>query len=147
MAKKKTVSLQTEQLNTTALLTDFDKYLLGEGTHERAYEKMGAHLVEIEGKKGVHFAVWAPSARQVYIMGDFNDWHSESHPMNSSDSGIWTLFVPGLEEYTLYKYRIITQRGESLDKADPYGFAMEQRPKTASVVVNLDRYQWGDGDT
>ncbi|GAB4423653.1 MAG: 1,4-alpha-glucan branching enzyme [Anaerolineae bacterium] len=127
-------------------LTDFDKYLLGEGTHERTYEKMGAHLVELNGESGVHFAVWAPNARLVTIMGDFNDWDGESHPMNSSDSGIWTLFLPGLGEYTLYKYRVTGPTGETFDKADPYGFAMEQRPKTGSVVVNLDRYQWGDDD-
>ena len=125
-------------------ITDFDKYLLAEGTHERAYEKMGAHLIELNGVEGVHFAVWAPNARQVYLMGEFNNWHGESHPLNSSDSGVWTLFVPGLPEYAVYKFRIVTKSGQSFDKADPYGFAMEQRPKTASVVVNLDRYQWSD---
>jgi 1,4-alpha-glucan branching enzyme len=127
-------------------LTDFDKYLMAEGTHERAYEKMGSHLIELDGVKGVHFAVWAPNARNIYLMGEFNDWHGENHPMHSSDSGVWTLFVPGLEEYAVYKYRIVAKSGESFDKADPYGFAMEQRPKTASVVVDLDRYQWGDED-
>lgn len=126
-------------------LTDFDRYLLSEGTHERTYEKMGAHLVEREGERGVHFAVWAPNARQIYILGDFNRWE-ESHPMHSSDSGVWTLFIPDLEEYTVYKYRIVGKDGQSFDKADPYGFAMEQRPKTASVVADLERYQWGDGD-
>ena len=139
MAKKKTVPAKP-----TFALTDFDKYLIGQGTHERTYEKLGAHLTEIDGQKGVHFAVWAPNARTVYLMGTFNDWHGESHPMHPSDSGIWTLFMPGLAEYTVYKYRIVSQAGESLDKADPYGFAMEQRPKTASVVTNLARYQWGD---
>jgi 1,4-alpha-glucan branching enzyme len=79
-------------------------------------------------------------------MGDFNSWHSESYPMHPSNSGIWTLFVPGLQEYAVYKYRIVSQSGESFDKADPYGFAMEQRPKTGSVVTNLDHYQWDDGD-
>ncbi len=133
-------------MSTTTILSDFDSYLIGEGSHERTYEKMGAHLVEIDGQKGVHFSVWAPNARHVYVMGEFNRWHGEKHPMNSSDSGIWTLFVPGLAEYTVYKYRIVPQSGESFDKADPYGFAMEQRPRTASVVVDLDRYQWGDGD-
>ncbi len=127
-------------------LTDFDKYLIGQGTHERTYEKLGAHLTEIDGKKGVHFAVWAPNARAVYLMGNFNDWNGESHPLHPSDSGIWTLFVAGLEEYAVYKYRVVAQSGESMDKADPYGFAMEQRPKTASVVTNLERYQWGDTD-
>ena len=135
----------TEQ-SRFAFVTDFDMYLLGEGTHERTYEKMGAHLTELDGKKGVHFAVWAPNARAVSVMGEFNNWDSTTHRMNSSDSGIWTLFIPELEEYTLYKYRVFTQSGEAFDKADPYGFAMEQRPKTGSVVVNLDKYNWGDSD-
>lgn len=126
-----------------AWLTDFDKYLLSEGTHQRTYEKMGAHLVKQDETDGVHFAVWAPNAQQVYVLGDFNRWE-ESHPLQSSDSGVWTLFIPGLEEHTVYKYRILTQAGQRFDKADPYGFAMEQRPKTASVVADLDRYQWGD---
>ncbi|MCL4299637.1 MAG: 1,4-alpha-glucan branching protein GlgB [Anaerolineae bacterium] len=147
MTKRKTGSAkEVPPADSAPFLTDFDLYLIGQGTHERAYEKMGAHLTEQNGEKGVHFAVWAPNARQVYLMGDFNGWHGESHPMHSSNSGIWTLFVPGLEEYAVYKYRVISQRGESFDKADPYGFAMEQRPKTGSVVTNVDRYQWGDGD-
>jgi 1,4-alpha-glucan branching enzyme len=119
---------------------------MGEGSHERAYEKMGAHLVEVNGQKGVHFAVWAPNARNIQVVGDFNKWNGENYYMNSHDSGIWTLFIPGLAEYTVYKYRIITPSGQTIDKADPYGFAMEQRPRTASVVANLDRYQWGDND-
>jgi 1,4-alpha-glucan branching enzyme len=147
MTKRKTTSVQESPPGKSgSFLTDFDIYLIGQGTHERAYEKMGAHLTEINGEKGVHFAVWAPNARQVYLMGDFNNWHGESHPMHSSDSGIWTLFVSGLAEFAVYKYRVVSQRGESFDKADPYGFAMEQRPKTGSVVANLDRYQWGDAE-
>jgi 1,4-alpha-glucan branching enzyme len=133
-------------LTGTTMLTDFDCYLMGEGSHERTYEKMGAHLIESNGVKGIHFAVWAPNASQVYLMGDFNGWHESRHPLNSSNSGIWTLFVPGLEEHTLYKYRIVSRSGESFEKADPYGFAMEQRPRTASVVVDLDRYNWSDAD-
>src|SRR4028119_136041 len=96
--------------------TDFDKHLLGEGTHERAHEKRGAHLTQFDGESGVHFAVWAPNARQVSVVGDFNGWNGESHPMQPSDSGIWTLFVPGLQEHTVYKYRVVTQSGENLDK-------------------------------
>jgi 1,4-alpha-glucan branching enzyme len=138
MAKKKA------QFDIQTLLTDFDKYLLGEGTHERTYEKLGAHLVELNDQAGVHFAVWAPNARSVSVIGDFNGWDSRSHPLNSSDSGIWSLFIPDLAEYTVYKYRIIAQNGDSFDKADPYGFAMEQRPKTGSVVADLERYRWGD---
>ncbi len=128
------------------VITDFDAYLIGEGSHERAYEKMGTHLIEIDGKKGVHFSVWAPNAMQVYLIGDFNGWHGESHSLTSSDSGIWTLFVPDLSEYTVYKYRVASRTGESFEKADPYGFAMELRPRTASVVTDIDRYQWNDGE-
>ncbi|MDQ3813877.1 MAG: 1,4-alpha-glucan branching protein GlgB [Armatimonadota bacterium] len=127
-------------------LTDFDKYLWGEGTHERAYEKMGAHIIELMGKRGVFFSVWAPSAREVYLIGDFNYWNGKDYPLTPSDSGIWTTFVEGLGEHTVYKYRVVSQNGESFDKADPFGFAMEQRPRTASVVADLDRYQWGDDE-
>ena len=133
-------------MSNTTILSDFDQYLMGEGSHERLYEKMGSHLVEMEGKRGVHFAVWAPNARQVYLMGDFNSWHDESHPLTSSNSGIWTLFVPELVENTVYKYRVLSQSGESFEKADPYGFAMELRPSTASVVADINRYKWSDGD-
>lgn len=130
----------------SVLISDFDKYLISQGTHERTYEKLGAHLTELDGKQGVHFAVWAPNARQVSVVGDFNEWQPDSHTMMPSDSGIWTAFIPNLGEYTVYKYHIVTQSGDGFDKSDPYGFGMEQRPKTASVVVNLDRYQWGDSD-
>jgi 1,4-alpha-glucan branching enzyme len=126
------------------ILTDFDKYLLGEGTHERSYEKLGAHLVDVDGEPGVHFAVWAPNADSIAIIGDFNDWSDTKNRMNSSDSGIWTIFIPGLTEHTVYKLRVFSRSGEWYDKADPYGFGMEQRPKTASVVTDLDRYEWGD---
>ena len=125
-------------------LSNFDRYLISEGTHERAYEKLGAHLIRFGSSDGVVFAVWAPNARQVAVIGDFNDWNATTHPMHSSDSGIWSLFVPGLDQFAVYKYRITTQHGEQLDKADPFGFAMEQRPRTGSVVADLDRYQWRD---
>ncbi len=117
---------------------------MGEGSHERTYEKMGAHLCEINGEKGVHFAVWAPNAQQVHLIGEFNQWHGKSHALLPSDSGIWTLFVAGLPIYSVYKYRVISKSGESFDKADPYGFAMELRPRTASVVTDLDIYKWND---
>jgi 1,4-alpha-glucan branching enzyme len=86
-------------------LSHFDRYLISEGTHERAYEKLGAHLVEFEGKKGAVFAVWAPNARQVSVVGDFNGWDPAAHPMHSSDAGIWSLFIPRLPEFSVYKYR------------------------------------------
>jgi 1,4-alpha-glucan branching enzyme len=127
-------------------LTDFDKYLIGEGTHERSYEKLGAHLVSFDGQDGIVFAVWAPNAREVSLIGDFNSWNGQLHPLHSSDSGIWTIFIPGLREYTVYKYRITCQNGEQFDKSDPYGFAMELRPNTSSVTVDLDSYDWQDTD-
>ncbi|MCW5198415.1 1,4-alpha-glucan branching protein GlgB [Desulfobulbus sp. F4] len=127
-------------------LSDFDKYLIGEGTHERAYEKLGAHLVSFAGQEGIVFAVWAPNAREVSVIGEFNGWNGQNHSMHSSDSGIWSLFIPGLKEHTVYKYRLITQQNEQFDKSDPYGFAMELRPSTGSVAANLDSYQWQDQD-
>ncbi len=124
-----------------------DKHLFAEGTHERIYEKLGAHPTEMDGVRGVHFAVWAPNAREVYLIGDFNYWNSTQHPMQSlGESGIWTRFEPGLEPGALYKYRIVTQNGQTLDKADPYAFAAELRPQTASIVADLDTYTWGDAD-
>ncbi len=125
-------------------LSNFDRYLISEGTHERAYEKLGAHLARFDGVDGVVFAVWAPNARQVAVVGDFNDWNSGLHPMHSSNAGIWTLFIPGLSEFCVYKYRITAQNHEQFDKADPFGFAMEERPRTGSVVADLARHQWRD---
>ena len=125
-------------------LSNFDRYLISEGTHERAYEKLGAHLICFGKENGVVFSVWAPNARQVAVVGDFNHWDGSLHPMHPSDNGIWTLFIPGLSEFTVYKYRITSPSGEEQDKADPYGFSMEERPRTGSVVANLDRHQWQD---
>lgn len=126
------------------LLSNFDKHLFSEGTFERAYEKLGAHLTKHHGKDGVNFAVWAPNALRVNLIGDFNNWDKEKHPMHPSESGIWTIFVPGLKEYTVYKYCITTNDSQELDKSDPYGFYMELRPKTGSIVIDLDQYQWQD---
>ncbi|MCI5207728.1 MAG: 1,4-alpha-glucan branching protein GlgB [Candidatus Electrothrix sp. ATG2] len=125
-------------------LGDLDKYLFGEGTHERSYEKLGAHLVTFDGQEGVVFAVWAPNAHQVSVIGDFNDWKGDACLMHPSNAGIWTIFVPGLKEHIVYKYRITATHNEQFDKSDPYGFAMELRPGTGSVVSNLDSYQWQD---
>ncbi|MDM8529216.1 1,4-alpha-glucan branching protein GlgB [Anaerolineales bacterium HSG24] len=131
---------------STEWLTDYDRHLFSEGNHERLYEKMGAHVIELNGKKGVHFSVWAPNAVQVEIGGNFNDWDSSNHHMFGSESGIWTLFIPDIGENTLYKYRVITPTGEKFDKSDPFGFCMEQRPKTGSVVCDLDSYEWNDAE-
>ena len=128
------------------LLTDYDLYLFGEGTHYKNYEKLGAHVREVQGIRGVHFAVWAPNAQRVSVVGDFNLWDGRTHAMrNRGASGIWEIFMPGLEEGALYKVEILSRVNHSLGlKSDPYGFAAEVRPETASIVCNIDRYQWND---
>lgn len=130
-----------------AFLTDYDLYLLGEGTHYRLYDKLGAHLIEQNGKSGTHFAVWAPNARAVSVVGDFNAWRADAFALQSrGTSGIWTGFVPGVQAGALYKYAITSQYGNHhVEKADPCGFAAEIRPQTASKVWDLSRYVWNDG--
>lgn len=127
-------------------LTDFDEYLLAEGTHLYMYRRLGAHLTENAGQSGVSFAVWAPNALRVSVVGDFNNWDGRRHPMRfHHNSGIWDLFIPGIGEGTLYKYEIKTRyMNYTVLKADPVGFLSEVRPRTASVVWNLDKYQWND---
>ena len=128
------------------LLTDYDLYLLNEGRHWQCYNRLGAHLRTIDGVEGVNFAVWAPNATGVSIVGDFNNWDGRRHPMRKHiPSGFWELFVPGLSEGTLYKYQI-RHHDEVFEKSDPYGFAAEVPPRTASKVVDLDRYHWHDVD-
>jgi len=128
------------------VLSDFDLHLLGEGTHYRNWEKLGAHVREIAGVQGVVFAVWAPNARRVSVVGDFNNWDGRRHPMRArGGSGIWELFIPGLAEGDIYKYEIKARgSGAILLKADPYAFYSEIRPKTASIVQNITRYEWHD---
>ncbi len=130
------------------LLSDFDLHLLSEGTHYRNWEKLGAHLRRVDGVDGVHFAVWAPSASRVAVIGDFNDWDPASHPMRlHPDAGVWELFIPGVRTGALYKYRVESADGQyRMDKADPCGFAAEIRPLTASKVWDIDRYAWNDAD-
>ncbi|NDJ84732.1 MAG: 1,4-alpha-glucan branching enzyme, partial [Chloroflexi bacterium] len=130
------------------LLTDYDLYLFGEGRYRHAYEKMGAHLIEVNGVRGVNFAVWAPNAYRVSVIGDFNAWDARVHPMKSHGlSGVWELFVPGLEEWTHYKFDLRSRvGGYRTEKADPYSHYNEQRPRTASIVVDLDSYAWGDDE-
>ncbi len=130
------------------VLTDFDLHLIGEGSHYKKYEKLGAHVMEIEGVKGVHFAVWAPNAKNVSLIGDFNNWNSKTHPMHSlGSSGIWELFVPGLGEGAVYKFEIRSRHNKyTAQKADPFAFYFELRPKSASIVYDLDGYRWSDGE-
>jgi len=131
-----------------SFLTDFDLYLLGEGTHHRLYDKLGAHLIEQDGVAGTHFAVWAPNARTVSVIGDFNHWDASKHPLRSlGSSGVWVGFVPGVASGALYKYYIESQyNGYRVEKADPLGFAAEIRPLSASKVWDLSRYTWNDAD-
>jgi len=127
-------------------LTDFDIYLFNAGDHHRIYEKLGAHYAEVSGIGGVQFAVWAPSARSVSVIGEFNSWDRRHHAMRVlGSSGIWEIFIPGLPEKALYKFQVKTQSGYVADKTDPYGTEMELRPRTASRVNFLRGYAWNDG--
>jgi 1,4-alpha-glucan branching enzyme len=128
------------------LLSDLDLYLMGEGRHYDTYEKLGAHVHTVSGVRGVNFAVWAPSARRISVVGDFNQWDGRVNPMRArGSSGVWELFLPEMDEGAIYKYEIIGPRGELLPlKADPYGFRSELRPHTGSIVARLDTYQWND---
>src|SRR5258708_5489931 len=130
----------------TLWLTDYDLHLFGEGTHLRAYEKLGAHPGEMDGRRGVHFAVWAPNAARVSVVGDHNGWDPRSHPMQPrAEAGLWETFIPDIGTGTLYKYHIVSrENGYEVDKADPYGYAAEVRPQTASRVWDLTAYSWGD---
>jgi 1,4-alpha-glucan branching enzyme len=126
-------------------LSEFDLYLLREGTHTRAYEKLGAHLAERDSRRGVHFAVWAPNARLVSVIGDFNGWNPASNAMLPTPAGIWESFIPDVVQGTVYKYHVESNyQNFKVDKADPYGFATEIRPQTASRVWHLESYLWQD---
>jgi 1,4-alpha-glucan branching enzyme len=128
-------------------LTDFDIYLFNAGDHHRIYEKLGAHPTEVNGVVGVRFAVWAPSARSVSVIGEFNVWDRRRHAMRVlGSSGVWEIFVSGISGGELYKFQIKTQKKKILDKADPYATEMELRPRTASRVNALEPYAWGDGE-
>ena len=128
-------------------LTDLDLHLFKEGSHNRLYLKFGAHTGSIDGRPGTHFAVWAPNAERISIVGDFNDWKPNRHPLQvRNDSGVWEGFIPGVGEDTAYKYSIGSRYERyRVDKADPFAFHNEVPPRTASIVRGLE-YAWGDGD-
>jgi 1,4-alpha-glucan branching enzyme len=132
-------------MGETMKFTELDQYLFGQGTHYEIYKKLGAHPTARRGKKGVYFAVWAPNAQEVSVIGDFNDWDYEANPMKRvGDIGVFETFVPGVEIGALYKYHIIGMHGEELFKADPYASFAEKRPGTASKVADISDYTWKD---
>ncbi|NEP12748.1 MAG: 1,4-alpha-glucan branching enzyme [Symploca sp. SIO2C1] len=131
---------------SSPMLTPLDLHLFAEGNHHRIYEKLGAHPTQINGVKGVYFAIWAPNARNISVLGDFNHWDGRKHQMRKSDSGIWDLFIPEVGVGEHYKYEVKNYEGHIYEKSDPYGFQQEVRPKTASIVTDLDAYTWNDPD-
>jgi 1,4-alpha-glucan branching enzyme len=127
------------------LLTDFELHLFGEGTNYETQRSLGAHLAVVEGVAGVRFAVWAPNAQAVTVIGDFNQWDTRRHPMRLRNDGIWEIFIPGLGQGATYKYFIRSRfEGYQQMKADPYAFCSETPPKSASVVWDLGNYAWKD---
>ncbi len=129
----------------TGFISELDRYLFGAGTHYEIFDKLGAHPRTYKGQDGYYFAVWAPHAREVHLVGDFNGWNPELTPMLPlADSGIWECFNPGMKKGELYKFAITTDSGRILFKADPYAFSAEYRPGTASVTADIDHYKWTD---
>ncbi len=136
----------TDAYSFGPVLGPVDDLLIAQGTHFRLFDKLGAHIIEHEGAQGVHFAVWAPNARLVSVVGDFNDWNPARHPMRlRQDIGVWEIFIPDIGAGRAYKYRIIGANGEVLPlKADPFAFASELRPRTASITCDPFKPDWGD---
>ena len=127
----------------TMRFSEMDRYLFGEGTHYEIYKLMGAHPTTQRGKDGVYFAVWAPHAESVSVVGDFNKWDPDKNVMKcDNDMGIYQLFVPKVREGDLYKFCITTYKGKLLFKADPYANYAEHRPGTASCVYDISRFKW-----
>ncbi|MBA4052715.1 MAG: 1,4-alpha-glucan branching enzyme, partial [Erythrobacter sp.] len=136
----------TDPYSFGPVLGPMDDFLIAEGTHFRLFDKLGAHVIHHEGADGVHFAVWAPNARSCNLVGDFNGWNPAAHMMRRRvDIGVWEIFIPDIGEGAAYKYRITGPDGTVLPlKADPFAFASELRPKTASVVARPGKREWGD---
>lgn len=129
------------------VLTEMDQYLMGEGTHRQLWQALGAHVTELDGVAGTHFAVWAPNAARVSVVGDFNIWDGRRHPMRRvGETGVWEIFLPGLGDGDLYKYEIAPPEGAPFLKADPVGFGAQHPPETSSVVRDISGYGWDDAD-
>ncbi|MBF0994492.1 MAG: 1,4-alpha-glucan branching protein GlgB [Lachnospiraceae bacterium] len=132
--------------DSRVFISEADAYLFGQGTHYDIYKKLGAHPSQENGEKGYFFGVWAPNAAQVYVIGDFNEWKEESNPMvrMEESDGIWTAFIPGVQERSLYKFLILTPEGRKIYKADPFANYAEFRPGTASRTTDLSTFRWTD---
>ncbi len=127
------------------ILTEYDRHLFAEGNHHKIYDKLGAHMIEVNEIEGVHFAVWAPNAKRVSVVGNFNGWDGRVHPMRVlGTSGIWEIFLPELPEYELYKFEVKTSNNQIIEKSDPYAYSAEIRPKTASIIYDINKYKWND---
>ena len=139
------VTEQEDAYRFRPLISDFDLHLHSEGTNYEGYNSFGAHLVAADGVKGTRFAVWAPNAIVVSVVGDFNEWDTRRHPMRLRTGGVWEIFIPDVAEGAPYKYAVKSRYyGYSQMKSDPYGFSMETPPKSASVVSDVDHYDWQD---
>ena len=135
-----------QEQNSTSIWSDFDLHLFGQGKAYRLYEYMGAHPRVVDGVAGVNFALWAPNARGLSVVGDFNEWDGRIHMMRSmGGSGIWELFVPGLDAGTRYKYEIRPREGPPYLKTDPWAAALEKPPATASIIFS-SRYRFEDDE-
>ncbi|MDX2176604.1 MAG: 1,4-alpha-glucan branching protein GlgB [Candidatus Sumerlaeia bacterium] len=146
--KRKESPAAKASLGKATILSDFDLHLFGEGTHYRTWEKFGCHLVHRDGADGATFAVWAPNAEYVSVIGSFNGWDRGAHPMSvHPGAGVWEIFIPGVKQGDTYKFHIASRfHMYQADKADPFGFAAEVRPATASKVYELEGYSWNDQD-
>ncbi|MBI4665988.1 MAG: 1,4-alpha-glucan branching protein GlgB [Nitrospinae bacterium] len=128
-------------------LGEMDLYLFNEGNHYEIHKKLGAHIISVDGVPGTRFAVWAPNARRVSVVGDFNEWDGRRNPMRIlGSSGVWEIFIPGVGAGAVYKFELKSQNGDVFLKSDPYAYASELRPKTASQVWNHEEYQWDDAE-
>ncbi len=140
-------SMRRDPYSFMPLLGDLDLHLFNEGTHYEIHKRLGAHIVEVDGVTGVRFSVWAPNAMRVSVVGAFNEWDGRRNPMRSlGKAGVWELFIPGLTTGEVYKYEIKAQNGDVFDKADPFAYASELRPRTASEVWDHSSYSWDDAE-
>src|SRR5437667_3178528 len=144
-SSKSAESRPSPRYSPMSLLTDHDLYLFNEGTHLRLFERLGSHTRTVDGRIGTNFAVWAPDAEKVYVMGAFNGWNKTSHALQTrGQSGIWEIFVPEVQKGHAYKYHVVSRYHHyTVDKADPFAFHTETPPRTASIVWDLD-YEWKD---